>query len=352
MVKETKNELISIIVPIYNKEKYLKVLINSLSMQTYHNIEIVLVDDGSTDNSREVCESLITLDSRFKYILKKNGGVSTARNLGLDNANGTWIMFVDPDDYLLESCVESLVSYIDDDVDIVACCCLCDEHNEELKKNSFFDEYREFKDDKNDLFYELLDPNYKSKTNRKTAIGVPWGKLYRTSFIRNNNLKFDTDLIRMQDNIFNMYAFEKARKIIYIDEALYVYNIDNVSNYNNKYDKRAVYYYSKINNLRRAFYDCRFNHELALQEFYSLEIMMSKYFFNLENNNTIACKVRELKKYIIENKNTEILKKIKLRDVSNIKEKSILFLLKSRMYYSLCVISSLFFKLKFLKVKK
>lgn len=352
MVKEHTNELISVIVPIYNKEKYMKGVIDSLAKQTYQNIEIILIDDGSTDGSREVCEHLIALDSRFKYIYKKNEGVSTARNLGLDNANGTWVMFVDPDDYLLENCVETLKSYIADDADIIACCCLCDEHNENLKKNSFFEGYREFTNNKSDLFHELLNPNYKSSTNRKTAIGVPWGKLYRTSFIRDNNLRFDSELIRMQDNIFNMYAFDKARKIIYIDEALYVYNIDNVSNYNNKYDKRAVYYYSKINDLRREFYDYKFEHELALQEFYSLEIMMSKYFFNLENKNSIFNKVKELREYIKENKNMDVIKKIKLKDVLDIKEKSILFLLKSKMYYSLCVTSSLFFKLKFLKVKK
>lgn len=352
MVKEIEKELVSVIVPIYNKEKYLKRVINSLAKQTFENIEVILVDDGSTDCSREVCEKLVALDSRFKYIYIKNGGVSTARNLGLDNANGTWVMFVDPDDYLLENCIETLISYVNAEEDIIACCCFCDEHENNLTKNSFFDGYREFSKDKNDLFFELLNPNYKSNINRRTAIGVPWGKIYRTSFIRNNGLRFDPELIRMQDNIFNMYAFAKARKIIYIDDALYVYNIDNISNYNNKYDARTVHYYTKINQLRREFYDYRFEHELALEEFYSLEIMMSKYFFNLQNNNSIINKVREFERYIIDNRSLDSIKKVKQRDVLNIKEKSILFLLKNKMYYVLCVISSIFFKFKSFKVKK
>ena len=94
------NSKVSVIVPIYNAAEYLENNIYSIINQTYRNIEIILVDDGSTDDSLEICEKVKSKDSRIKLISKENGGVSTARNEGLKKATGKWVMFMDPDDYL------------------------------------------------------------------------------------------------------------------------------------------------------------------------------------------------------------------------------------------------------------
>lgn len=107
-----KNDVISIVVPVYNVEKYLERCINSIINQTYENIEIILVNDGSTDNSLEICNKYIKKDSRIKLINKQNGGLSDARNVGIDNAIGKYITFVDSDDYIDVDYVEFLYKLI------------------------------------------------------------------------------------------------------------------------------------------------------------------------------------------------------------------------------------------------
>ena len=100
-MKMISEPLISVVVPIYNVEQYLERCINSILHQTYQNLEIILVDDGSPDNSGAICDSYSSLDQRIKVIHKRNGGLSDARNVGLDMAGGEFIAFVDSDDALL-----------------------------------------------------------------------------------------------------------------------------------------------------------------------------------------------------------------------------------------------------------
>lgn len=114
--------MISIIVPIYNVEKYLSKCIKSIINQTYKDLEIILVDDGSTDNSGKICDEFAIKDNRIKVIHKKNAGVSSARNQGLDKANGDYIAFVDSDDYIEKDMYEKMVNVMNKyDVDIVSC---------------------------------------------------------------------------------------------------------------------------------------------------------------------------------------------------------------------------------------
>ena len=105
---ENKNDLISIIVPIYNVEKYLRMCLDSIENQTYSNIEVLLIDDGSTDDSCKICQEYVSRDSRFRYIKKENGGASDARNFGIARAKGEYLSFVDSDDWLSLTYVEDL----------------------------------------------------------------------------------------------------------------------------------------------------------------------------------------------------------------------------------------------------
>ena len=115
-------ELISIIVPVYNVEKYVSICINSLIDQSYRNLEIIIVDDGSTDNSGKICDSIAQIDKRIEVIHKKNGGQSEARNFGLEKATGKYIAFVDSDDYVDKYFVENLYELIKKyNVDIAMC---------------------------------------------------------------------------------------------------------------------------------------------------------------------------------------------------------------------------------------
>ena len=124
-------DLISVIVPVYNVEKYIKKCLDSIIYQTYKNIEIILVDDGSTDNSGIICDVYKERDKRIKVIHKKNNGVSAARNTGIENANGKWISFVDSDDWIDKNYFEILISKIyNNDIDCILCC-----YNRVVKNN-------------------------------------------------------------------------------------------------------------------------------------------------------------------------------------------------------------------------
>ena len=107
-----ENELISVIVPIYNVENYLRMCLDSIQNQTYKNFECLLINDGSPDNSAEICREYAAKDSRFRYFEKENGGVSSARNLGIERSEGVYITFVDSDDWVEPDYLEVLYSII------------------------------------------------------------------------------------------------------------------------------------------------------------------------------------------------------------------------------------------------
>lgn len=125
--------MISVIVPVYNVEEYLEECLESIRKQTYQNIEVILVNDGSTDGSKEICERYCQQDPRFRLINKENQGISIARNRGVKESNGEYIMFVDSDDVVKENIVEVLLSYMKADVDLVEC--NLTQNKEELQKN-------------------------------------------------------------------------------------------------------------------------------------------------------------------------------------------------------------------------
>ena len=231
------NELVSIIVPIYNMERYLEECIKSIRKQTYKHIEIVLVDDGSTDKSYEICLSHQKLDKRIKVIQQKNSGVSVARNTGIINSEGSWVMFVDPDDTISEEIIESLLEKVSKDVEVIACTCLAFQEGKEAVCH-FFDGDFCFTsmEEKKHLYKQLLDMKYGQKgENIFTAIGVPWGKLYKRSLLE--KVRFIPTLKRAQDNIFNLEIFCTAKTVIYIDEPLYHYRFDHKGEYFKKYRK-------------------------------------------------------------------------------------------------------------------
>ena len=120
-IKEEKTIMVSVIVPVYNVEEYLEECLESIRNQTYTNIEVILVNDGSTDGSKEICEQFCQQDNRFKLVTQENKGLSAARNRGVKESIGEYIMFVDSDDVVKDNIVEVLFFYMNSDVDIVEC---------------------------------------------------------------------------------------------------------------------------------------------------------------------------------------------------------------------------------------
>lgn len=283
---------VSVIIPIYNKEKYLKQCLDSVANQSEGDFEVIMVDDGSTDSSAEIAKGYLT-DKRFYYIYQKNSGVSAARNNGIGHATGEWIAFIDSDDSIVEDYIKRLWEETNDYVDIV--CCGCQYYKEEkLKRLSFWNGNCIFADEggvpKKELYLELMNLQHRAISFRETAIGVPWGKLYRTKFLKEKNLQFNLKLHRMQDNIFNMYAMESARAIKYIDEPLYNYNLDHITNYRRKYNVNAPVFIDIVCREREKFLCSKgLLQDAEIYKYFCNEIvqqvdtMLGKFYLNLDN---------------------------------------------------------------------
>ena len=136
-----KNEIVSIIVPAYNAERTINRCIDSILKQSYGNLEIIIINDGSKDSTEEKCMKYIK-NKKIKYIRIKNSGVSNARNIGIENSTGTYIMFVDSDDYIEKNMVERLYDNINENVDLVICSknliTVNEKISEKIKKGKYY----------------------------------------------------------------------------------------------------------------------------------------------------------------------------------------------------------------------
>lgn len=212
--------MVSIIVPVYNCEKYLNECIESILGQTYKDIELILVNDGSVDNSPKICCEIVEQDSRVKYISQKNQGPSKARNVGIDNANGEYIMFVDSDDYInidtIQKCMDKNKSY---DADVI-----CFDYSKVSGKNKR--NYKLFNEDErifcgNQIEY-LRNLAYASEQETEKDILALTGiccKLYKKETI--GTIRFDEKLKLGEDCIFIINVLKSISKFIYLGQCFY-----------------------------------------------------------------------------------------------------------------------------------
>lgn len=219
-------EKISIIVPIYNtNEVYLKKCIETITSQTYKNIEILLIDDGSLEKTANLCDEIAQKDERIICIHKKNEGVSVARNTGVDNATGNWILFVDSDDWLEHDAVEN---YIKESVN-------CDI----VVSKTFFNNEKFIINYKQDVIennnYNSLKTLFGGNDACETLPAV-WAKMYKRKLLIDNKMKFEKGVKMGEDWIFNVEAFLKVKKIRYIQDYTYHYRIDNEDSVTVKFD--------------------------------------------------------------------------------------------------------------------
>lgn len=202
-------DLISIIVPVYNTEKYLERCVNSLIHQTYQNIEIILVNDGSTDNSQSICEKFAGKNRRIHLINQKNGGSSIARNTGLINAKGNIISFVDSDDHLdLDMYRKMLTKLNEHKLDVVEI-----ERNSESDKKKFDDSFTI--EDRITAFARII---------QTTSFQV-WKRIYRRSLI--DQMMFIPNIIH-QDVFFTIDVINKVEKVGFLNTPLYNYNRESI----------------------------------------------------------------------------------------------------------------------------
>lgn len=204
------NHLISIIVPVYNVEKYLHRCVDSILSQTYTNIEIILVDDGSPDNCPAICDEYAAKDSRVKVIHKANGGVSSARNAGLQLFSGEYLTFVDSDDFVGEKYVENMLDNISDDIGIVI-----SSFNYVSQDLKLIKKVSGTENDKTIFIDDSFDFSQKT-INRGICC-----KLYRKEVIE--GLVFSDELSYGEDALFNAKAFCNSNAVKYITDCSYHY---------------------------------------------------------------------------------------------------------------------------------
>ncbi len=205
---------ISVIVPVYNVEKYIDKCIDSIVKQTYSNLEIILVDDGSTDESGHKCDEWVTKDSRVKTIHKENGGLSDARNAGLEIATGNYIGFVDSDDWIDERMYESLYREINASNCNIALCEFLETKTEDVKKIKTCNRY-EFSG------RQLLKHMFEGRLEPYVTYSV-WKCLYKRESI--TGFTFPKGRV-YEDVLFTTRAFWNQEKIIVLEEKLYFYRI-------------------------------------------------------------------------------------------------------------------------------
>lgn len=202
---------ISVIVPVYNVEKYLGRCIDSILEQDFGDFELLLVDDGSTDGSSRICDEYAERNSKVKVFHKANGGVSSARNLGLDKACGELISFVDSDDWLDPDCLATLVSRGNVDLNIVN----FTEHND---NGTLIPDRVDCCLSGENVLYDFL----KTDVNRD-SLRTPWGKLFRKEIIKLNNLRFDERLHTCEDTVFVLNYCLCCKSICLSSSPLYHY---------------------------------------------------------------------------------------------------------------------------------
>ncbi len=217
--KRNHEDKVSIVIPFYNTGKYIKKCLDSVAKQSYKNIEVILVNDGSTDNSEEICDRYVKSDNRFSLVKhKKNMGPAVARNTGLDFITGNYLCLIDSDDYIHEDFVSKLLSTaIQHNADIAECQNYCLIDGKLTDKHSA-DEYA--KDITISSGKEVLK-NYLRHSKPRTSTVTLCHKIYKSDLFKNNHISFDPNLVRFEDSDIIYKLYEKAETHVFITDKLY-----------------------------------------------------------------------------------------------------------------------------------
>lgn len=210
---------ISVIVPVYKAEKYLHRCIDSILAQTFIDFELLLINDGSPDNSGAICDEYARKDSRISVFHKENGGVSSARNLGLDNAKGEWIAFVDADDWLKCKYLEKLAKQLD--ADMIKC---------DIEPTSNISSHKITENNKYDV------KQFIEKKGKEFIARCVYATLFKTNIIREFNIHFNKQIRYGEDMIFNLQYLYHCQDIRLTNYTGYVYFSDTEIIYHNKYN--------------------------------------------------------------------------------------------------------------------
>lgn len=309
--------LVSFIIPVYNTEKYIEATIYSILNQNYKNIEIIAVNDGSTDKSPEILTNIKNKDNRLKIINTKNRGVSSARNTGIDNANGEWIYFIDSDDLLLPDTLSVLLKHKDDDIDIIM--------TEIIKSN-----------ETNTPFFDGNEKIIPHNEFTKEIDKIGWtcfisvSKFIKRKLITDNNIRFDTDIEVGEDQVFSLAVSNKAKNTLFVNTPTYEYIIHSESTVHKIHPPKKEagtfeHYLNFINDNSDAI-----NDSVLFRNFFLFSAYKCAEALSLENKD-------EQLKQVLTNPNVQ-----KVANINNINKKNFAFFIRKKSYKTIKIL----FKLK------
>lgn len=331
-------DLISIVIPVYKTPRhFLERCIESCLKQTYSNIEIMLIDDGSPDDCGNICDDYTKIDTRVKVIHQKNKGLSGARNTGVRESTGEWILFVDSDDYIdFFMCEKLKQSVVDEKCDVICCGYIRD--SLKGKKVQRLNEI-------NTGIYigEQCKKLQENVLNFNSHFSTAYCKLIRKTFITKNNLYHNEELRQGAEGIeFNIRLFENVQKVVIINEYLYyyVFNEDSISqSHNEKNHEFVIRCFEKIKDEIEKSNNCK----MLIEKFYNrigyvIVTTAITGYFNKNNKEAYKVKKEKFGKYLENKLIKESLNKIDLKKF-DIKRKIILLLIQKRMFFLINIMS-------------
>lgn len=323
---------ISVIVPVYNVEKYLKQCLDSIVNQTYKNLEIIIVNDGTKDNSMKIVEEYLQ-DKRIKVINKENGGLSSARNIGIKEATGDYISFIDSDDYISLNMYEDLVKNINGEDIIIFNYSRLDDKTKKIVKNKYI---------KNNKMI-ILDKKLNYLYSRIEL--VCWNKIYKATFIKEKKINF-LEIVN-EDVFWNIEVFYSAESVKILNQDYYYYRINRSDSITAKgkiknskdFLLQKESYKVIISNLNNLIENNLENYSLGR----ILYLLLEKELYNAKLRNEVEFKKIDLylKKYLQLQKKDEIEKEILIERVRELIGSS-----NTKKIFNLSIIESYYWKQK------
>ena len=278
--------MITVIVPVYNSESTLSRCVESILSQTFKNFELLLIDDGSLDNSAKICDQYAETDSRIKVYHKVNSGVSAARTVGLENAKGEWVAFVDSDDWVSEFYLQNLFDEVQDDVDLVIA--FAEMVNHPTPDKFYYEQAKIQRKDFSELFVKY-DMSWRT---------APWGKLFRADLIKSTALRFIEGMHIGEDACFVYEFILHCRNILISDKKDYFYLYDSqgsLTKRSNSVDAELLAYSEMYQAICKLIDNLQINNRIALRNmFWAEATYLQRVLNSLYNNVTRKRRIQVL----------------------------------------------------------
>lgn len=299
------NPKVSIIVPAYNTEKYINKCLTSLINQTYKNIEIIVVNDGSTDNTKEIVENFAYSDDRIKLFNIENSGVSNARNFAIKNSTGNYIAFVDSDDYISSNYIEIMLSCaLENNLDLVCC------NFQKISENKTQKKYK-IKEVKTKI-YNKTEYLKEIFTGNLLTFALTTSKIYKKELMN----EFIGNIVHGEDILYNYYYLQKIDKAGYLDLKLYTYVTRKNSAVNSRFSKRRFKLMYKLIEIANELHQSKPELEKYIRTWLYFSCLESFYFMfrdkvvDKESYNFLYNNLKENKKFLRANKKVKFLRRL------------------------------------------